>query len=549
MTTKLRKSNELSQKIHCGIDNAHDAVYWLDCCGRIEYINAAAAQGLGYSKEELQVCLFSDITEEVSEENWPSFWQRIKQQGYLLFETELLSKKGHFEPVEVTASYVNFNGKENIYALVRYIADRKKAELKHRKFLQDVLGALKSHIAVLDKKGKIIAVNATWRQFWRENRVQGGSDRWLGRSFFTIFDGISDNAGIKEVTHGVNSVLAGKWKEFETEYSYHTPLKHRWFKVSATPLMDDTGGAVVAYHDITKQKEMEQTLRREKEEQKRLNKKLHETHKQLLQSEKMASIGQLAAGVAHEINNPVGYINSNLGSLQGYVKALIEIVEAYESLDEAMDETKHFAAVAELKDRLDISYLKQDSLDLILESKEGISRVKKIVQDLKDFSHVEDEGCVYSDLHAGINSTLNIVHNELKYKAEVIKNFGELPPVECIISQLNQVFMNLLVNASQAIEEQGRIRITTRQIDADWVQIEIEDSGIGIPKEQQQRIFEPFFTTKPVGQGTGLGLSLSYSIIEKHGGHIELESGEGCGTVFRLLIPIKQARMESVEVI
>jgi signal transduction histidine kinase len=173
------------------------------------------------------------------------------------------------------------------------------------------------------------------------------------------------------------------------------------------------------------------------------------------------------------------------------------------------------------------------------ESKDGITRVKNIVQNLKDFSHVDIvEEWRYSNLHLGLDSTLNIVNNEIKYKADVVKKYGVIPDVECLAAQLNQVFMNLLVNASHAIEAHGTITISTGQLN-DEVWVEISDTGKGIAPEHMQKIFDPFFTTKPIGKGTGLGLSLSYGIIQKHHGRIEVQSEFGKGATFRVWLPIR----------
>ena len=255
-----------------------------------------------------------------------------------------------------------------------------------------------------------------------------------------------------------------------------------------------------------------------------LNEQLEAAQAQLLQSEKMASIGQLAAGVAHEINNPVGYVTSNLGTLGGYVEELL-------------------AAVASLRDgkpvpeHTDLAYLADDIPDLMAETREGLERVKKIVQDLKDFSRVDTSDEVeWADLLAGLESTLNIVHNEIKYKATVVRELQPLPDVPCRPSQINQVFMNLLVNAAQAIPERGSITLRSGH-DEDQVWIEVGDDGCGMTEQVCRRIFEPFFTTKPVGKGTGLGLSLSYSIVRKHGGRIDVQSRPGSGTTFRVSLP------------
>ncbi len=282
------------------------------------------------------------------------------------------------------------------------------------------------------------------------------------------------------------------------------------------------------------------------EELQQVNQKLEEAHNQLMQSEKMASIGQLAAGVAHEINNPIGYVNSNLGTLEKYVQDAFGMIDLYEQAEGAIADEAVRVQIKAAREKLDIEFLKADLRALMDESKDGITRVKKIVQNLKDFSHVDtSDEWHFSDLHNGLDSTLNIVNNEIKYKAGVVKEYGDIPEVECLSSQLNQVFMNLLVNAAHAIEERGTITIRTgKQGEEVWV--EVADTGKGIPPENMKKIFDPFFTTKPIGKGTGLGLSLSYGIIQKHHGRIEVQSEVGKGTTFRVWLPVRQPQAENV---
>ena len=273
---------------------------------------------------------------------------------------------------------------------------------------------------------------------------------------------------------------------------------------------------------------------------KEVNPKLSDAQSKLIQSEKLASIGQLAAGVAHEINNPIGFIFSNFGTLEQYLEDLFQMLDAYEQAEASVSDSAALARIRSLKADLDIDYLKEDIPNLMRESRDGIQRVRKIVQDLKDFSRVDARQEWESvDLHAGIDSTLNIVNNEIKYKADVVKHYGALPEVQCLPSELNQVFMNLLVNAAHAITaERGTITISTG-VDGPNVWVEVADTGAGIAQENLKRIFDPFFTTKPVGKGTGLGLSLSYGIVQKHSGRMEVHSELGVGTRFRVTLPIK----------
>ncbi|WP_200625992.1 DAHL domain-containing protein [Pseudomonas sp. LAM2023] len=264
---------------------------------------------------------------------------------------------------------------------------------------------------------------------------------------------------------------------------------------------------------------------------------------QLVQSEKLASLGQLAAGVAHEVNNPIGFVSSNLGALDDYFGRLQNILKAYADAENNLVPEGLSAKLAKLRTEIELDYLLEDIPALIRESKDGISRVARIVKDLKDFSRVDaSQDWQLADLHQGIESTLNIVASELKHKAELVKDYQPLPQVECLPSQINQVVMNLLVNATQAMgAERGRITLRTGAND-EWVWIEVADNGCGIPAESLQKIFDPFYTTKPVGQGTGLGLSLSYGIIRRHGGEIHVASEVGVGTTFRVELPIRQAR-------
>ncbi len=264
---------------------------------------------------------------------------------------------------------------------------------------------------------------------------------------------------------------------------------------------------------------------------------------QLVQSEKLASLGQLAAGVAHEVNNPIGFVSSNLGALDDYFGRLQNMLKAYADAEDTLIPKGLGVELAKLRTEIELDYLLEDIPALIRESKDGISRVARIVKDLKDFSRVDaSQDWQLADLQQGIESTLNIVASELKHKADLVKDYQPLPQVECLPSQINQVVMNLLVNATQAMgAERGRITLRTGAND-EWVWIEVADNGCGIPAESLQKIFDPFYTTKPVGQGTGLGLSLSYGIIKRHGGEIHVASEVGVGTTFRVELPIRQAR-------
>jgi len=268
---------------------------------------------------------------------------------------------------------------------------------------------------------------------------------------------------------------------------------------------------------------------------------------QLIRQEKMASLGQLAAGVAHEINNPVGFVSSNLQMLQHYLADLTTYVSRTGPLINRLKDGTTMEGLQAESSEL-IGWVKEVELDQtiidagqsVIESIDGLNRVKKIVLALREFSHADQDEPALADLNEGLESTINIVWNELKYKATLHREYGDLPKVSCYPYQLNQVFMNLLVNAAQAIPDKGEIWVKT-WADTDHVYVAVRDTGAGIPETHLPKIFDPFFTTKAVGQGTGLGLSIVYGIVERHGGTIRVDSRVGGGTTFHLSFPIQRA--------
>ncbi|MBF0594806.1 MAG: Cache 3/Cache 2 fusion domain-containing protein [Candidatus Omnitrophica bacterium] len=287
-------------------------------------------------------------------------------------------------------------------------------------------------------------------------------------------------------------------------------------------------------------------LERSRLELMRINKDLERTQNRLGQSEKLAAIGQLAAGVAHEINNPLSYVMSNLGTLEQYVRTYEEILDGYDAIfreDASTGSTKESCDKArearELRERRRLDVIRRDMADLLAELYSGLERVKRIVVDLRIFARSEQDAKVEADVKEIIEKVLTIVGNEIKYNAVVVKEYGDLPLVSCYPQKLGQVFMNIIVNAAQAVTPgAGRIRIRTF-VEGNDVMVEISDNGCGIRPEMQDRIFEPFFTTKPVGKGTGLGLSVSYEIVKNHGGDIYVRSDVGQGTVMTVRLPVR----------
>ncbi len=398
----------------------------------------------------------------------------------------------------------------------------------------------------------MVGTSEHWKAFYPERRPLMAD---------LIVDGGFDEQFLSYYQNGFrrSAVVAGA---FEGEAFFPSLGEQgRWLFFTAAPLYNAEGqsiGAIETLQDVTERHRAEENLLQyqnhleelvvertkqlaaansalesDREELEILLSKVEEAQQQLLQSEKMAAIGQLAAGVAHEINNPVGFVNSNLGTLKTYVGNLFAVIDAYQAVDAGADRKMLEAA----QQKADLEFLREDLPSLLLESQDGLNRVTKIVQDLKDFSRVDQAEHQLANLNDALESTLNVVWNEIKYKAEVVRELGDIPEIECVPAQINQVFMNLLVNAAQAIEQRGSITLRSG-LENGYVWFEFADTGKGMNAETVKRIFEPFYTTKPIGQGTGLGLSISYDIIvKKHGGRIDVSSEPGQGTTFRLWLP------------
>ncbi|MDG4475282.1 ATP-binding protein [Thiovibrio frasassiensis] len=434
-----------------------------------------------------------------------------------------------------------------------FLRQREEAEQKVKSanlFLAQILDVAADGMRIVDNNCNIVRINKTFA-------AMTGMDKEdiLGKKCHEI----SWSPYCNKKKCPLQQIRAGK-KRVEYESAQESPtgkIINCW--IIAVPLHDINGtfiGILESFRDITEKLANELAMEKAFSEAHTLAEELaasndqlhrqqrnlalaHDTLKQsqaqILQQEKMASVGQLAAGVAHEINNPMGFIGSNLSSLAKYLERITEFIRALEAKlpQEPPDEE-----LAALRKKLKIDYIMDDALHLVEESLDGADRVKKIVQGLKNFSRVDQAERVAADINECLDSTLNIVWNELKYKCEVKKEYGELPPTVCNPQQLNQMFMNLLVNAAQAIETRGEIKIKTWG-DQDWIYTRISDTGSGIPEDKIKRIFEPFYTSKEVGKGTGLGLSIVYDIVVKnHHGDIQVESEVGKGTSFTVKIPV-----------
>ncbi len=523
---------------------------------QIMVANASAANTLGYPLAQLEGLAITEVECALQS---VFYWQdvhsgqqldvRDQEEQYRLCNGELLSVRKSIQVLEhegVARLLVRAVPTQSEHVTEDALAQALSA-------LRATLESTSNAILVIDVNGRIDSMNRLFGKMW------GVPDEMLYWQYDTrIFDFI---VACVEETELLGERLRAIMDPHETRDVLHLH-GGSVFEMSARPkyLGEQITGRVFGFQDITQRMQIEHDLREsramlearvlertadlhavnaalqlEKEQQAGLIQRLEAAQNQLIQSERMASIGQLAAGVAHEINNPVGFVNSNLGSMEHYLQALLRLLSSYEQAELELSAPTQQQLLL-LKQEIDIEFLRDDVTELLAESLDGLKRVTRIVQDLKTFSHADEAQQQWANLETGLESTLRVAWNEIKYKAEVVKEFAGIPEIECFPFQLNQVFMNLLVNAAHAIVERGCITIRTGH-DEHQVWVEIQDSGRGIQPENMARIFDPFFTTKSVGQGTGLGLSIAYGIVKKHQGQIEVKSVVGSGTTFKVLLP------------
>ena len=523
------------------LDAIPSPVFYKDTQGVYIGCNKAFLAFMGRTHEEMiGKTVFDVLTEEQAAENDAQDRRIISNQGGASYESYIRRHDGVNRLVlQTKATFSRPDGSVGgvVGAFVDITEQRliqQELMLKHqelgdvfdevelaKKEWEETLDCLKDFVILTDAEHHVRRCNRllcdmTGKDFnevlgrdWRDLLSEAGFS-------FTTFDG---NSG--ELIH------AGSQRLYDLNiYTMDDPLSER------------TNGLVVSLNDTTE-------IRSVTEELRRTSKELNETQSRIFQQEKMASIGQLAAGVAHEINNPMGFISSNLSTMGKYM----EKINAFEtSLIEAVRDKGDAEVVVtldELRRKMKIDFILEDIKSLLHESRDGAERVRRIVQDLKSFSRVDEAVCKAVSINESLDTTLNMLRNEIKYVADVEREYDQdLPMLLCFPQRMNQVFMNILVNAAHAIEGHGVIKIKTLY-DSDDIVVRISDTGKGIPPENLSRIFEPFFTTKEVGKGTGLGLSISYDIIKKHGGDMTVESEVGLGTTFIIRLPLSHRFSES----
>lgn len=498
--------------------------------------NKYALELLDYTKEELYEKDITSLTVNSERDKFSYYLEQViknnkaNKNSVISFETQFQTKGSQILDIGLKSNVFILNGNRTILTVFQDITIGKKRE-QELKMLHRAIEQSPNAVVITDATGVIQYVNEK----------------------FTDITGFSEQEAIgetqilyKDNTEEAKQVYKETWDAIYAGESWIGEFKNKkkdgtiyWARAIIAPVLNEQGqltNIVSMHEDVSERKEMESKLIEKNTKIRAALLERKQLQQQLIQQEKMAAIGQLAAGVAHEINNPLSYVMSNFETIKKYIGMYNEAI-VHKSDKKSIDSTR-------IESRLQM--VQEDFTDLLSDVREGLNRIKKIVESLRNFSRMDtNDRFEPYDINDGILTTLEIANNELKYIAEAKKNLEKVPEIEAMPYQLNQVILNLIINAVQAIKEKkmerlGTITIST-WVNETYVYMSIEDNGIGISDENQKQVFNPFFTTKAVGEGTGLGLSISYDIIvNKHKGEIILDSTEGIGSIFTLKLPTKQ---------
>ncbi len=519
-------------------ENMVEVLYRADNQGKITLISPSAIDMFGYgSVEELigkniAETFYSDPTDR------NVFLDKLAELKKVVHYPLVLKKKDGSNFHCKTTSYYIYDDNHNMVGVEGIIMDTSEQFLAEQALQQaaDIVdnmqvGIYIYHLEDMEDDGTLRMISANPAS---EKLTGVPPSEVIGKTLDENFPGLREKGIPQKYAEVIRS--QEPW-EIEDIYYGDDRVISAAFSVKAFPLPNNQVG--VSFENIMGRKKIENEIRAKNEELEKTLARIKEMHIQLVMSEKMASLGEITAGVAHEIKNPLNFITGTIEPLKRDISDLLEVLEKYESVIADLDLQEAFYEVDNFKSEIEFDFLLSEIHKLMEGISEGSNRTKEIVKSLGSFSRKGDDKFVMHNIHEGIDSTLILLGNKIKNKITIHKEYGDTPEIECLPDRLNQVFMNILSNAIQAIDENGEIFIKTKSEGSNVI-IQIRDSGKGMTDEVQKRVFEPFYTTKGMGKGTGLGLSISYSIVEQHNGKIDISSEPSKGTEFIITLPVQQ---------
>ena len=519
-------------------ENMVEVLYRADNQGKITLISPSAIDMFGYSSVEeligknIAETFYSDPTDR------NVFMDKLAELKKVVHYPLVLKKKDGSDFHCKTTSYYIYDDNHNMVGVEGIIMDTSEQFLAEQALQQaaDIVdnmqvGIYIYHLEDLEDDGTLRMISANPAS---EKLTGVPPSEVIGKTLDENFPGLRKKGIPQKYAELIRS--QEPW-EIEDIYYGDDRVISAAFSVKAFPLPNNQVG--VSFENIMGRKKIENEIRAKNEELEKNLARIKEMHIQLAMSEKMASLGEITAGVAHEIKNPLNFITGTIEPLKRDISDLLEVLEKYESVIADLHLQEAFYEVDNFKSEIEFDFLLSEIHKLMEGISEGSNRTKEIVKSLGSFSRKGDDKFVMHNIHEGIDSTLILLGNKIKNKITIHKEYGDTPEIECLPDRLNQVFMNILSNAIQAIDENGEIFIKTKSEGSNVI-IQIRDSGKGMTDEVQKRVFEPFYTTKGMGKGTGLGLSISYSIVEQHNGKIDISSEPSKGTEFIITLPVQQ---------